>query len=132
MAPASITAHDESRRNFEAPAEPVTNTIVIAAAAAAAAFPQAQEAAGTDAAAVLTQLGNSINGAMQRRMAKASERLQASSSGFTFLPTRGLIHDALKSDVYDVACDEIDNASAACKDECRVRFCRTTCDEIEP
>ncbi|CAN0139037.1 unnamed protein product [Pylaiella littoralis] len=41
---------------------------------------KATEAAGTDAAAALTQLGNSINNAMERRMSKASEpttKLQA-------------------------------------------------------
>ncbi|CAN0391563.1 unnamed protein product [Ectocarpus fasciculatus] len=39
---------------------------------------KAQEAAGTDAATALTHLGDSINNTMQRRMAQASERLQAS------------------------------------------------------
>lgn len=39
---------------------------------------QAQEAAGTDAATALTHLGDCINNTMQRRMAQASERLQAS------------------------------------------------------
>ncbi|CBJ31091.1 conserved unknown protein [Ectocarpus siliculosus] len=37
---------------------------------------KAQEAEGTDAAAALTRLGDSINNTMQRRMAQASERLQ--------------------------------------------------------
>ena len=40
---------------------------------------QAQEVAGTDAAAALTQLGLSINNVMKRRMEKASERLQVLS-----------------------------------------------------
>eukprot|EP00904_Undaria_pinnatifida_P013549 jgi/Undpi1/9324/HiC_scaffold_26.g11782.m1 len=38
---------------------------------------KAQEAAGTDGAKVLTELGLSINNVMKRRMEKASERLQA-------------------------------------------------------
>ena len=41
---------------------------------------QAQEAAGTDAAAGLTLLGDTINNAMQRRMSRATERLQARQS----------------------------------------------------
>lgn len=61
---------------------------------------QAEDAAGTECATSLRELGDSINAAMQRRMAKASERLQVMNPVVPDNPTFDYEHPALIQVIY--------------------------------